>query len=668
MLIKFKGMEVPKLKTTPTEKPLATKKGSSQPRTKQVVDDSLVVEKKMKELFSKYNWKTVTTEKELLDYINSADSFGLDTETTGLDAFKDNLVGFSIGTEDTCVYIPLTHKIGTNYEGDLKVIEDALKTKNIYGFNGKFDMKFLKRQANFNYKEMWDGFLAARLMNSAEPSNELKMLYLKYVDPNAEFYTFSGLFKRPFDQYDPAIVGAYAAVDAMKHISLGKWQEAHIGKAERKLMTNLELPLTHQLVDIELTGVQLDVEWCNELSKQLEQDLKAAEAEIAKDYEGLNPGSPKQVAEWLYDKLKLPQIQGRGTGEGILKLLDHPLPQKILAYRKAQKYLNTYAQKMPTIADDGVVHCIFNQYGADTGRFSSSNPNLQNIPKDNRFRKMFKARDGMTLISCDYSQQEVRILAALAGDESMKEAYEKDMDFYAYMASLVFNKPYELCQKHAEFGELRNQMKSIVLGLNYDMGITTLAKDIHKSVEETREIYNKFFEKCPKVKAYKQEKAKFAKEHGYVETVLGRKRYLPAINKPDFECDNEDVLNTLNSLHNRQAIDKLIQDAEAEGIHITDWRKQKLSQSRQVVNSVIQGSASDMTKLAIVEFGKNERLKELGAHILLQIHDELIIEAPDENAKEAGDILAALMTDVGTDLVGLWMKCEPDLMKFWQKD
>lgn len=666
MLLNLGTEQLPKLAIS---KP-STKSSSSTraPRAKVVADDSLEVQNKMQELFSKYNWKTVTTEEELLNYLSTRPEVGLDTETTGLDVFKDKLVGFSLGTEQDCIYIPLAHKVGKNYTGDLHKLEEILHQKDIWGFNAKFDIKFLKKQAGMNIQVKWCGYLAARLMNSSEPSNELKELYIKYVDPNAQFYTFRDLFRRPFDEYDPEIVGAYAAVDAMKHIALGKWQEAHIGKAEKKLLLNLELPLAHQLVDIELTGVQLDLDWCNELVGILQQDLKKAEEDIARDYEGLNPGSPKQVAEWLYDKLKLPQIQGRSTGEGVLKLLDHPLPAKILEYRKAQKLLGTYAQKMPQIADDGIVHCVFNQYGADTGRFSSSNPNLQNIPRDNRFRKMFRARDGMTLISCDYSQQEVRILAALANDESMKEAYEKDMDFYGYMASLVFDKPYEDCQKHGKYGELRNQMKSIVLGLNYDMGLKSLSKDIGKSVEETKAIYAKFFEKCPRIKEYKQEKAEFAKKNGYVETVLGRKRYFKALGKPDFECENKDVLETLNKLKNDFAIEKLISDAAKEGIKVIDWRKQKVMESRQVVNSIIQGSASDMTKLAIVEFGKSQKLKELGAHILLQIHDELIIEAPDETAKEAGDVLAKLMTDVGTDLVGLWMKCEPDCMKFWQKD
>lgn len=667
MLISFGKSNVSEVKLPK----LSTSKSSTAPRTpraKALVDDSASVAEKMKELFSCYNWKVITTESELLEYLSTRQDLGLDTETTGLDVFKDKLVGFSLGTVDDCVYVPLRHKVGVNYSGDLNKIGDILREKNIYGFNAKFDMKMLKHQVGIDVHVKWCGYLAARLMNCTEPSNELKELYIKYVDPNAQFYTFMSLFKNPFDTYDPAIVGAYAAVDAMKHIALGKWQEEHIGKAEKKLLTKLELPLAHNLVDIELTGVALDIDWCNELSSLLEKDLKAVSDEIAKEYPGLNAGSPKQVAEYLYDKLGLPQINGRGTGEATLEKLDHPLVDKILEYRGAQKLLSTYAGKMPKIAYEGIVHCTFNQYGADTGRFSSSNPNLQNIPKDNRFRKMFKARDGHMLVSCDYTQQEVYILAALADDESMKEAYNKGMDFYAYMASLVFDVPYEECKKTGSHHELRGQMKSIVLGLNYDMGLRSLAKDIHKSVEETKAIYNKFFEKCPSIKLFRQKNLEFAKKNGYVETVLGRKRYFKFLNKPDFECDNPDVLDTLLKLKNDFAVNKLIEDAKKEGIEVVDRRYQKTIESRQVVNSIIQGSAADMTKLAMIEACKDENLKRLGCKIVLQIHDEIIAEFPEENAEEGGKALAQLMIDVGSDLIGLKMVCEPSVMKVWQKD
>lgn len=661
---KPKAQEV-KLPKLSTGKPSTTLRA---PRAKSLVDDSVFVATKMKELFSCYNWKVVTTREELLDYLSTRQDLGLDTETTGLDVFKDRLVGFSLGTVDDCIYVPLHHKVGVNYSGDLKEIGDILREKNIYGFNAKFDMKMLKHQAGIDIHVKWCGYLAARLMNCTEPSNELKELYVKYVDPNAQFYTFMSLFKNPFDTYDPAVVGAYAAVDAMKHIALGKWQEEHIGRAEKKLLTNLELPLAHNLVDIELTGVALDEAWCNELSSILEKDLKAVLDEIQSEYPGLNAGSPKQVAEYLYDKLQLPQINGRATGEATLEKLDHPLVEKILKYRAAQKLLSTYAGKMPKIAHEGIVHCTFNQYGADTGRFSSSNPNLQNIPKDNRFRKMFKARDGHMLVSCDYTQQEVYILAALADDESMKEAYSKGMDFYAYMASLVFDVPYEQCKKTGEHHELRGQMKSIVLGLNYDMGLKSLAKDIHKSVEETRAIYNKFFEKCPSIKAFRQRNLDFAKKNGYVETVLGRKRYFKFLNKPDFECDNPEILATLSRLRNDFAINKLIADAAKEGIVITDRRYQKTIESRQVVNSVIQGSGADCTKLAMVAVCKDEELNRLGCKILLQIHDEIICEFPAETVKEGAERLREVMLSVPEELFGIKFAAEYSIMDQWQKD
>jgi len=655
------GVKLPKLA-------VGTKSKNNTPRVKTVVDDSLEVARKMQQLFSKYNWKTVTTEKELEAYLFDKKDLGFDCETTGLFVHKDKLCGMSFGTEEDCIYIPLAHKVGKNYEGDVKRIEELVASINLWGFNLKFDLKNAKHHAGLNLKGVWCGYLAARLMNCAEPSNELKELYIKYIDPNESFYNFRELFKRPFDEYDPAIVGAYAAVDAMKHIKLGKYQAENISSTDRKLLLQLELPLAHYLVDVELRGVRLDQEWSAELVDVLETDLKVIEDKLSKEYGGLNPRSTKQVAEVLYDKLKIPMIEGRGTGEGILKLIDHPFARMILEHRGVQKLLSTYARKMPAEADDGIIHATFNQYGADTGRFSSSNPNLQNIPRDNRFRNMFIAREGHKLVSCDYTQQEVYIMAAMADDDAMKDAYAKNMDFYGYMASMVFNKPYETCLKHKENGELRNQMKSIVLALNYDKGIKSLSQDIHKSVEETREIYNKFFERCPKVKTFRQEKLSFAEKNGYVETILGRKRYFSALGKPDFECNDKDVLATVNKLRSDYAINKLIADARKEGIVITDYRKQKVVETRQVVNSVIQGSAADMTKLAMLEAARNEKLKSLGMKILLQVHDEIIAEFPDENAEEGGRLLANLMVDVGTDLIGIKVVCEPSIMSHWEKD
>lgn len=654
-------------------------KKTTTPHTSRLVDDSLEVRAKMARLFAHYKWKTITTEKELVAYLRERTDLGLDCETTGFDVFKDKLVGISLGTEEDCVYIPLTHKVGKNYSDDIGRLEELLRSHNLWGYNLKFDLKWLKQSLGLNLKGCWCGYLASRLNNSAELSNELKDLYTKYIDPEEPYYSFGELFKQPFDEYDPEIVGGYAAVDALKHIRLGKKQEQMLNSNAKKLLLQLELPLAHILVEVELTGVALDMPWCNQLTEILEKELKEQEIIMARDYEGLNPGSPKQVAEWLYDKLGMkPMNADKGTGEDILENIDHPLADRVLAYRKVKKLLSTYAKKMPAVSYEGIVHCTYNQYGADTGRFSSKGPNLQNIPKDNRFRKMFRARDGKTLVSCDYTQQEIYIMAALADDEKMKEAYDKNMDFYAYMASLVFNEPYGNCTKKGIKSELRNQMKAIVLALNYDKGIKALTKDLNKdriaagkpplTTEDVKNIYDKFFDTCPSVKTFRASKLEFAKKYGYVETVLGRRRYFNYLHKEDFECDNEEVLAVLKTLRNDYAIQRLIKDAAAEKIIIKDNRRKKVDETRQVVNSVIQGSAADMTKLAMLEASKDAKLKEMGCQLLLQVHDEIIAEFPDETAEEGGRYLANLMVEVGSELIGIRVVCEPSLMKSWEKD
>lgn len=664
MLLSFKGLNLGKNSPITSA---TTKTASRTQSTKKVIDDTLQVAKKMKDLFSNYLWEVVVTEEQLVKWLEGRTEIGIDTETTGLDVFKDKLVGISLGDEVSSIYIPVAHSAGENYKDDLSRLSELLASKSLLGFNAKFDLKFLKRHLGIDLKVDWCGYLGARVLCSSEPTNELKALYVKYVDSNAKFYSFKELFAMPFSSYDPQLVGGYAAVDAVKHLLLARKQKEVLDTKEMKLLEDLEIPLLHVLVDIELTGIAIDERYVNELSATLQSKLDAIKGDIEKDYSGLNPGSPVQVAQWLYDKLGLPQTQGRSTSEAVLSEMRHPLPSKILEYRQVQKQLSTYTTKLLKEAYEGVVHCVFNQCGADTGRFSSSSPNLQNIPRDDKFRKMFIARPGCTLVSADYTQQEVYILASLARDESMIEAYKKGVDFYAYMASIVFECPYEDCIKGGSRAELRNQMKSIVLGLNYDMGIKSLAYAIGKTVEETQSIYAKFYEKCPSIKSFRSDSLKFAKQHGYVETILGRKRYFSVLNKPAFQSSNAEVQDLANKLTSPVAIDKLKSDCKKEGIDLVDNRERQAYEVRQVVNSMVQGSAADMTKLALLVASRDSKLKELRCKILLLIHDEIIAEFPDQYAEEGGKYLANLMKDVGTDLIDIPMQCEPQLMKAWVK-
>lgn len=632
---------------------------------------------KIFELFSAYDHRLILTEQELLDFIEK--EMGLDTETSGLAFYKDRIAGFSLGTEKRSAYIPLAHKVGVNYTGDKSRLYDILKGLDLYGFNWKFDQHFMtqvdKRFAGL--RPAGDGYIAARVMDTKMDAG-LKPLYKRFIDKNVEDYSFGTLFSRPFDEYDARLVYPYAAVDAQKHIILTKYLEARLREIPTlyRLYKNLEMPLTQTVGDMERHGIQLDrdriYELHNELSCKAEEILFEIQ-EIAG--EKFNPGSPKQVGEKLCE-LGLIKA-GEGTGEKVLeKVADkHPLPKLILEYREQAKLSGTYTIGLLDAAgEDFVAHPSFNQLGTETGRFSSTRFNAQNIPKDNRFRNLFIPKAGNVLVGVDYSQQEVRILAALARDEAMMEAFRSGKDFYAVMASLAFDKPYDTCTKGGVNGGLRNEMKHVVLGLNYDMGMPALAANLGKTVEEASQIYKRFQETCPKIDAFKKWAKEFGYSHGFVETVLKRRRYFDgvgykALGLPRFESSDKDVLSTLEKIKDdRWAVRRLIEDAKKEDIYVKDRELVAFKEERQCGNSIIQGSAADATKLAMVSFSKDEKARDLDAHIVLQIHDEIIIECPRENAEKAGEVLADIMNGISEELFNLPGGGVPQIMDRWEKD
>lgn len=643
------------------------------------------------ELFSRYEHRLITTEQELKEFLALSEEFGLDTETSGLSFYIDEIAGFSLGTEKESAYIPLHHVQGKNYTGSLDNLFELLSKKRYYGFNWKFDKHFLVNvDKRFETLELLgDGYIAARIYDNNLDAG-LKPLYKTFIDPNVEDYSFSSLFRRPFTEYDPALVYPYAAVDAQKHIILAKYLEKKLEGIPTllRLYKKLELPLTEVIGRMERYGVLLDRDRIYALNKELtdgQEHILQEIKEITQD-ENFNPGSPKQVTDklkelGLYDGLS-------GTGEEELKKIEslHPLPRKILEYRGVAKLAGTYTIGLLDAAGkDNVAHPVFNQLGTDTGRFSSTRFNAQNIPKDNRFRNLFIPKPGNKMVSVDYSQQEVRILAALAEDEAMIDAFRKGGDFYAVMASIVFNLPYEECTKTGKHSEYRGHMKSVVLGLNYDMSVKSLAMHLGRSLEEAQEINDKFQKTCPMISAFKKKCRDFAYSHGYSETVLGRRRYFEgvgykALGLPRFECSDPDVLSTLEKIKSdRWSVKRLINDIRKENeerkrrkepiIYVKDRESIAFMEDRQTFNSVIQGTAADMTKLAMLEFDRDKIARDLGAHIILQIHDEVIIECPAENAVEAGDRLAFIMNGVGAELMnGLPAGGVPTIMDRWEKD
>lgn len=662
--------------------------GVKKPRIKTVVDDSPSVAPILKELFKDYEgkYKLVTTEEDLVEYMKSRPELGFDTETTGLNRYLDKLAGFSLGNDKDCIYVPLNHERGTNYNGDRKKLCEILKGdgRKYWGHNSKFDRGMMIIHAGTDIPMKWDSELAARILDNRDGA-KLKDLYIKYVDPNAKFYEFSGLFKQPFTKYDPAVVGVYAAVDAMKHYMLGKYQEEVLRTKfpkSYKLMKNVELPLIDVVLDMELKGVAIDKPYYEKFAQELNQEMDEKLAFIQKDFPGFNPSSPKQVGEVLFDRLHLPDYsKKRATGEEFLKLLNHPIPQAILDYRGLKKALSTYVEAIPKCAvqdaeGNWVVHTTYHTIGADTGRFSSSDPNLQNQPRDNRFRYGFMARPGHKLVSTDFSQQEQAVLAGGSQDPKMLEGAEHGRDYYALMASIIWDLPYESCTKKGEHKDLRNKCKSIVLGVTYGMSAKSLAESLNSSdkshfytEDECKGILDKFYQGFPQVKVFQEACANFGKEHGYMTSVLGRRRYFKYLGKPAFECpDHPEVAETLNGLTYFNQIRACLDDARREGITVIDNRWKQQDEMRQTTNHYCQGSAADQTKVCMIAIFRDKDFHEkYHGQLLLQIHDEVITEFPEELAEEGGKYVAKIMEEVGSEVIGARIWCEPDVMDHWKK-
>lgn len=690
----------------------ATTKAAKTPRAKAIPDDSIEVMHRIKQLFAKYEsrYRLVTTEEELIEYMSTRPELGFDTETDGKDSvWTDCLVGFSIGNDKDCIYVPLFHEKGTNYQGDFGRLKEILTgNRKYWGMNTKFDRSMMKvwasdeysylrdpvkkaerpravRAAGFDIPMCWDAEIAARLLDNRDLA-ALKPQYIKYIDPDEEFYDYKSLFKQKFSKYDPAVVGIYGGVDAIKHYILGKYQEkkmrAHFPRIY-KLMKNVELPLIEVVMDMELRGITVDKSYYAQFTAELRAEMDSKLAEIQKDFPGFNPNSPKQVGEVLFDRLRLPDIsKKRQTGEGFLAKMHHPIPKLILEIRKLSKSISTYTEAIPNFAIDDengipIVHTTYHTIGADTGRFSCSGPNLQNQPKDNRFRRGFVARPGHKLVSCDFSQQEQAILAGGSQDPRMLEGANTGRDYYALMASIIWNLPYERCTKKGDHKHLRNRCKSIVLGVTYGMGSKSLCESLNNdsldhvyTIEECDQILERFYSGFPYVKKFQEDCAEFGTKYGYMETVLGRRRYFKHLGGPAFDCPTHpEVAQTLCSLKYYNQIRACLDEAKAEGIKVYDNRWNQTDELRQTCNQYCQGSAADQTKVCMIALFRDPTFREkYQGQILLQVHDELIAEFPEELAEEGGRYMADVMEDVGTEVGRAKIWCSPQIMSFWEKD
>ena len=384
-----------------------------------------------------------------------------------------------------------------------------------------------------------------------------------------------------------------------------------------KLFHEVEMPLLDCLVNMELNGVAIDVDYLAKMSKELEKRLDKITAEI---YEiagtEFNINSPKQLAEVLFVKLNLPSVKKTKTGQStdvdVLEALSavHALPSSLLKYRELSKLKSTYVDALPQMVNPrtGRVHTSFNQTVTATGRLSSSGPNFQNIPVKTeigrQIRKAFvPGAKGWAIMSADYSQIELRILAHFSMDRELLEAFDKGRDIHTHTASLIFGvKESEVTQ------EMRSMAKTVNFGIIYGMSPFGLSKELKIEVSKAKEFIDAYFEKYGRVKSFLEDLIEGAKQNGYVTTILNRRRYLPEINSQN------------NSIR---------QFAE-----------------RAAINAPIQGSAADLIKIAMININTVLEKNKLGSRMILQVHDELVFEVPDGEIEEMEKIVREKMEEV----------------------
>lgn len=639
--------------------------------------------------------------KEYMDHCKQSGEYVLDVETTGLDIYNDILVGICLYTPgETSAYVPFNHTDLQNVRVADQMSEEQVRDIVIPYLQDQelrcinHNIKFDNKKLAWDWKQIivniyWDTLIAGYVLNENEPHG-LKPLYNKYIlhgKGSSEDYgdLFEGI---PFNYVPIEVATVYGANDGFKTYALYKFQtqylrEDHPREDFRKMyyvFREVEMPLIPLCTDMEMRGVEIREDFAKELSEDFNKEMVEVEAKcdayveqfkqyildhnnlmrLTKGTCKINYSSPQQVAALFYDIFKLRSVsrkEPRGTGDKIIQKFLSTAKKKdtkksrefaeflenYQRFKEIKKLLGTYVDKIPQVKEPKInaVYTTYNQYGAKTGRFSSSDTvskiNLQNIPsKEKRIRKIFKARDGYKLVGGDFSQIEPRVLAFLSGDESMINAYKDGKDLYAIMGSQVYQLPYEDCREfypdgtvNAEGKHRRTTMKSVLLGIMYERGATAIGEQFNKSAEWAQQLIDNFYKGFPKINQYRLKIENMAETYGYVTTITGRKRRLP-----DMQLEDKD-----------------------------DYRYQEAH--RQSLNSVIQGSSADIMKLSMIAIYNDPRYKELDCHMIITVHDELIMEVPEEHIKEGAELLVGTMKRVGHSLIDLPMSVDAEVNDYW---
>ncbi|MFZ3359130.1 MAG: DNA polymerase I [Xanthobacteraceae bacterium] len=600
--------------------------------------------------FDRSKYETVRTLDRLNAWIERARELGyvaVDTETNSLDPMQAALCGFSLALEpNQACYVPLSHRQGGDGGGGLfhgeiapdqmtekaalaamkPLLEDAGVLK--IGQNLKFDWQIFAVRG-VEIKSYDDTMLMSYVVDAGRSDHGLDPLARRYFDHQTIDFnevTKAGKTRVTFDCVEINKATEYAAEDA--DVTLRLWQVLKPRLAAEHVLNvyeSLERPLLRVLADMERRGISIDRQVLSRLSGEFAQEAAGLEAEINKlAGEPVNVGSPKQIGDILFGKLGLSGGTKTKTGQWATgaRLLEelaeqgHKLPQKILDWRQVSKLKSTYTDALPGFVNPTThrVHTSYALASTTTGRLSSSEPNLQNIPvrtEDGRkIRRAFIADAGHKLVSADYSQIELRLLAEIAGIEQLRKAFRDGLDIHAMTASEMFGVPVKDMP-----AEVRRRAKAINFGIIYGISAFGLANQLGIEREEAGAYIRKYFERFPGIRDYIEETKAFAKRHGYVETLFGRKCHYP-----DIGASNASI---------------------------------RAFNERAAVNARLQGTAADIIRRAMIRMDATLAKNKLTAQMLLQVHDELVFEVPDAEVEKTLPVVAAVMVEAPMPAVSL---------------
>lgn len=563
-----------------------------------------------------------------LKRLRQADSFAVDTETTSIDYMQAELVGISLCLEaGKACYIPLTH----SYEGApeqldksgvLAALKPVLEDPEIgkIGQNIKYDAHIFIAEGIRLRGIAHDTMLESYVLNSTASRHNMDALAKYYLDRDTIHYqdiAGKGVKQKTFDQIELEQASNYAAEDADITLQLHQVLGAGLRQDEKlhRVYRDIEMPLVDVLLDVEQNGVLIDPDMLEKQGREVDRQLQQIEQAIYQlAGEVFNLSSPKQIQEILFEKLELPVLRKTpkgqpSTAEDVLEELaaDYEIPALILEHRSLNKLMSTYIDKLPQEinARTGRVHTSYQQAVASTGRLSSTSPNLQNIPvrtaEGRRIREAFVAPAGCKILALDYSQIELRIMAHLSADESLLNAFAQGLDVHRATAAEVFGA--NLDQVNAD---QRRAAKAINFGLIYGMSAFGLGKQLNIGRNEAQQYVDTYFERYPGVKRYMEETKQRARDQGYVETVFGRRLYLP--------------------------------DIKARNANVRQYAE------RTAINAPMQGTAADIIKRAMITVQGWIAENSDACKMIMQVHDELVFEVAESEIERSRDRIAELMT------------------------